>query len=139
IHQLRPVFDKPDSRTIPRAGNWLLDPNPAITRAGLVEDLACILGTRMIDDEIAFLVSERHIETPFARVLPIVDALPWHEKRLKQRLRELDAGAIDIRRRGLAGDVNAITKRLRGKGSRRLVVAMTRVAGEPWAIICDIA
>jgi hypothetical protein len=138
-HQLREIPGAPVSLTIPNPGQWLIDPNPAVTRAGLVEDLARQLGAMKIDEEIAFLVGNGPIETPLARALPIIEALPWHEKHLKSRLRELDAGAVDIRRRGLAGDVDKITKRLRGKGSRRLAIAMTRVAGEPWAIVCDIA
>jgi len=139
IHQLQAVPGDPVSLTGPQAGHFLLDPNPAVTRAGLVEDLARYLGARKIDDDIAFLISGSPMKTPFARSLPIVDALPWHEKKLRARLKELGAGPVDIRRRGLAGDVDQITKRLRGKGNRRMTIAMTRLAGEPWAIICDIA
>lgn len=120
-----------------RPGNWLLDLNPAITRAGLVEDFACETHTGMIDGRIGFLVADQFIDTRFSRAMRILDVLPWHEKRIKSRLRELEAGPIDIRRRGLAGDVDAITKRLRGKGDRRLTIAMTRVDDEPAAIICE--
>jgi hypothetical protein len=137
-HLLRSVAGDPVSIIEPLAGAWLFDPNPAVTRAGLVEDLARSLGASKIDDEIGFLVADQPEASPFARALPIIDAMPWHEKRLKKRLQELGAGPIDVRRRGLAGDVAAITKRLRGKGDRRLVVAMTRYRDEPWAIICDI-
>lgn len=139
VHQLRPVPGDAVPLVVPASGQWLLDPNPAVTRAGLVEALARQCDAAMIDADIAFLIADRPVQTPFARVVPIVDALPWHEKQLKRRLRELDAGPVDIRRRGLAGDVDRITKRLRGKGARRLMIAMTRVAGEPWAIIGDIA
>ena len=139
VHQLGELPGPPVPLTIPAAGQWLLDPNPSVTRAGLVEDLARDLAASKIDADIAFLITPASVETPFARGLPIIDALPWHEKQLKGRLRDLDAGPIDIRRRGLAGDVDTITKRLRGKGSRRLMIAMTRVDGEPWAIVCDLA
>lgn len=139
VHQLRSVPGDTVPLRAPGAGQWLLDPNPAVTRAGLVEDLARLLGAAKIDDEIAFLLSDTPVTTPFARALPIIDALPWHEKRIRSRLQELDAGPVDVRRRGLAGDVEAITKRLRGKGSRRFTVAMTRLQGEPWAIVCDLA
>lgn len=138
-HQLRSIPGDIVPLRPPEAGQWLLDPNPAVTRAGLVEDLARLLGAAKIDDEIAFLLSDTPVATPFARALPIIDALPWHEKRIRARLQELDAGPVDVRRRGLAGNVEAITKRLRGKGSRPFTVAMTRAQGEPWAIICDLA
>ena len=137
VHQLKSMSGDPRRRRPPESGDWLLDPNPAVTRAGLVEDLARALGADMIDPEIGFLVATERVATPFARALPILASLPWHEKRVKVVLRELDAGPVDVRRRGLAGDVDTIAKRLRGTGDRRLLVAMTRVEGTPWAIVCD--
>jgi hypothetical protein len=138
VHRLMPVEGDPVGIREPESGDWLLDPNPAVTRAGLVEDLAHTVGAFKIDDEIGFLVVDQPIQSPFARSLQIVDSLPWHEKQVRARLRQLGAGPVDVRRRGLAGDVDAISKRLRGKGDRRVVIAMTRYRDEPWAIICDL-
>ena len=121
----------------PAAGMWLHDPNPAVTRAGLVQQLALMLGAAQIDEQIAFLVTDNPAISPFARALPIIASEPWNEKHLRQTLRELDAGPIDIRRRGLAGDVDAIGRRLRQKGSRPIMLAMTRHHDRPWAIVCD--
>src|SRR5215472_2138159 len=87
-------------------GEYLLDPNPAVTRAGLVEDLARTLGAWKFDPQIAFLAMDKEIETPFARTLRVIDSAPWNEKQLAARLRGLGVGAADIRRRGLAGDVD---------------------------------
>ena len=127
-------------------GEYLLDPNPAVTRAGLVEDLARALGgvadgtagpvVAKIDPRIAFLTTERPVRTPFARTLRVLDSAPWNEKRFAVRLRELDIGAVDIRRRGLAGDVDAIRRRLRLTGTRRATVVITRVNDKPWGLIC---
>jgi hypothetical protein len=118
-------------------GEYLLDPNPAVTRAGLVEDLARLTGTWKIDPMIAFLTADREVRTPFARTLRVLDSLPWHEKQLARRLRELDIGAADIRRRGLAGDVDLIRRRLKLTGSRSAVLVATRHQDRPWALICE--
>lgn len=118
-------------------GAYLLDPNPAVTRAGLVEDLARLFGAWKIDDRIAFLASDRPVRTPFARTLQVVESLPWHQKRVGERLRALGVGAVDIRRRGLAGDVEAIRRGFRLAGERRVTLAMTRVAERPWCLICE--
>jgi hypothetical protein len=117
-------------------GAFLFDPNPAITRAGLVEELARELGAWKIDQEIAFLSTDADRRTPFARTLRIVDSAPWHEKRFASRLRALDIGAVDIRRRGLAGDVELIRRRLRLQGHQRATVVITRVNNRPWGLIC---
>lgn len=117
-------------------GQFLYDPNPAVTRAGLVETLAARLGAWKIDEQIAFLSTEGSRSTPFARTLRVVDSLPWHHRTVGARLRALDIGVIDIRRRGLAGDVSELRRRLRPRGSRRATVVMTRLDGRPWALIC---
>lgn len=137
IHRLLPVSGDPVPNRTPLEGDTLLDPNPAVTRSGLVEDLARRIGAVKIDDRIGFLLAPVPIATPFARPLRIVASLPWNEKHLRTRLRGLDAGAIDIRRRGLAGDVDAITRRLRGRGGRPFTIAMTRVMDQPWALVCE--
>ena len=119
-------------------GEYLLDPNPAVTRAGLVEDLARNLGTdtAKIDPQIAFLTLDRNVQTPFARTLRVQHSAPWNEKQFAKRLRELGIGAIDIRRRGLAGDVDQIRRRLKLEGKVRATVVITRVNNKPWGLIC---
>ena len=119
-------------------GEYLLDPSPAVTRAGLVEDLARALGedTAKIDPQIAFLTLDREVRTPFARTLRVQHSAPWNEKHFAKRLRELEIGAIDIRRRGLAGDVDQIRRRLNLSGTRRATVVITRVNNKPWGLIC---
>jgi hypothetical protein len=119
-------------------GEYLLDPSPAVTRAGLVEDLARGLGddTAKIDPQIAFLTLDREVRTPFARTLRVQHSAPWNEKQFAKRLRELDVGAVDIRRRGLAGDVDQIRRRLKLAGKARATVVITRVNDKPWGLIC---
>jgi SAM-dependent methyltransferase len=121
-------------------GEYLLDPSPAVTRAGLVQELARELGAWQIDPMIAFLSADSPIATPFARTLRVLESMPWHEKRVAAKLRELSVGAADIRRRGLAGDVEQIHRRLSLRGDKSATVVLTRRNGKPWGLICaDVA
>ena len=117
-------------------GEYLLDPSPAVTRAGLVADLARAVGAWQVDPRIAFLSVKQEVATPFARTLRVIDSAPWNEKRFARRLRELGVGAADLRRRGLAGDVDQIRRRLKLAGPHRATVVLTRVADKPWGLIC---
>lgn len=117
-------------------GAYLLDPNPAVTRAGLVEELARATGTWKIDDQIAFLSADTPVHTPFARTLRVVESAPWKEKLLAARLSALGFGAVDIRRRGLAGNVEDLHRRLRLPGGPKATLVMTRMQGRPWSLIC---
>jgi SAM-dependent methyltransferase len=118
-------------------GEYLLDPNPAVTRAGLVAELASDLGAWQIDPMIAFLSADRPVSTPFARTLRIVESMPWHEREVARKLRELGVGSADIRRRGLAGDVRQIHRRLALRGDRSATIVLTRRNGRPWGLICE--
>jgi hypothetical protein len=133
-HTLVPEPGPPVEVRMP--GEFLLDPNPAVTRASLVAELARGLGAWKIDDQIAFLSADVPLRTPFGRGLRVIDSAPWNQKQLPARLRALDIGAVDIRRRGLAGDVDQLHRRLKLSGSRRATLVMTRVQDRPWALIC---
>jgi SAM-dependent methyltransferase len=117
-------------------GAFLLDPSPAVTRAGLVEELARDLGAWKLDPQIAFLSADRPLRTPFGRLLGVDASLPWNLKRLRGVLRERGVGAVEVRKRGSAVDVAELTTRLRLGGDARAVVVLTRVADRPWALVC---
>jgi SAM-dependent methyltransferase len=138
-------------------GRYLLDPDPAVTRAGLVEDLGSSLGSSpgsslaasfgasagpssnecwKIDDRVAFLSADSAFQTPFARTLRIEASMPWSLARVRDALRALDVGVVDIRKRGSAVDVDELHARLKLRGTRTATVVLTRVADRPWAFIC---
>ncbi|ADP83996.1 THUMP-like domain-containing protein [Pseudofrankia inefficax] len=123
-------------------GAFLYDPSPAVTRAGLVGTLGRQLAAWQIDPMIAFLTSDHPVETPFARLLRIETSLPFDVRRLAALLRTMGISALDLRRRGLAGDVDTLRRRLL-PGRRELVpggpavtVVMTRHHDQPWAFVC---
>jgi SAM-dependent methyltransferase len=120
-------------------GEYLLDPNPAVTRAGLVQELGRELSAWQLDPLTAFLCVDTSVRTPFARTLRVVESMPWNEREAARRLRELGIGAADIRRRGLAGDVELIRRRLRLRGDRSAIIVLTRRADRPWGLICEAA
>jgi hypothetical protein len=117
-------------------GEYLLDPSPAVTRAGLVAELGRELGAWQIDPMIAFLSLDRAASTPFARTLRVLESMPWHERKVATRLRELGIGSADIRRRGLAGDVQQIHRRLALSGDQHATIVITRRDDRPWCLIC---
>jgi SAM-dependent methyltransferase len=125
-----------DPTPVGSPGEFLLDPSPSVTRAGLVEDLAHDLGAWKIDPMIAFLATDHEVTTPFARTMRVLESMPWHEKRAARRLRELGIGTADIRRRGLAGDVELIRRRLDLRGDRAATIVLTRKNDRPWGLIC---
>jgi hypothetical protein len=126
--------------TLPVAtpGMFLLDPDPSVTRAGLVAELGVLLGECWkIDDEIGFLSADFPMRTPFGRTLRIEASMPWSLARLREALRSLGVGRIDIRKRGSAVDVDELQRRLKLHGTRPATVVLTRVSNRPWALVCS--
>ncbi len=121
---------------IAEPGAFLLDPSPAVTRAGLVEELARELCAWKIDPMIAFLSADMPLRTPFARTLRVLESAPWNEKQFARKLRALGIGTADIRRRGLAGDVQQIHRRLGLQGDGSATIVITRRNDKPWGLIC---
>jgi len=117
-------------------GRFLLDPSPAVTRAGLVEELGHGLQAWKLDPRIAFLSADQPLRSPFGRPLRVEASLPWNLKRLRQALRERGVGTVEVRKRGSAVDAAELTTRLRLRGDGRAVVVLTRVGDRPWALVC---
>jgi hypothetical protein len=120
-------------------GAYVVDPGPAVTRAGLVEELARSLGAWKLDDRHAFLSSDAPVRTPFGRTLRVEASLPWNLKRLRARLRQLGVGTVDLRKRGSPLEVERLRRQLDLDGDRRMTVLLTKVLGRPWVLLCEDA
>ena len=125
------------SPTLSPPSAYLYEPDPAVIRAHVIGQLAEQIGAAQIDREIAYLTADRAIATPFARCWRVIAWLPWNLKRLRARLRALDAGAVTVKKRGSPMDTDALARQLSGDGTRALVVVLTRVADQPAALICE--
>jgi hypothetical protein len=117
--------------------HYLYEPDGAVIRAHLVEQLAAELDAVKIDDDIAFLTSDALVQTPFARAFAVHETLPFNLKRLRARLRELDVGQVVVKKRGSPLDPQAFAQQLRLQGSRTLTVVLTRVLGQPSVVLCE--
>jgi THUMP domain-containing protein len=131
----------PDDCPIAPAGRWIVDPDGAVVRAGLVRHYAARHGLWQLDPHIAYLSGDR---LPSAvRGFEVLDQLPFDEKRLRQALSALDCGSVEILVRGVRGeqaDPELLRRRLRLRGSQALAVVITRIgsgrAGAASAFIC---
>jgi SAM-dependent methyltransferase len=126
---------RPSSFLLPPS-SFLIEPDPAVIRAGLVTDLAARLGAAQIDPEIAYLTADAPAATPLARAWPVLEWQPFSLKALRARLRQLGAGPVTVKKRGSPLDADALARQLSGDGPRPLVVVLTRVSGKPATIIC---
>lgn len=127
----------PPPSPVRKPHGWLLEPDPALLRAGFVQHLAAHLGAAQIDPSIAYLTIGDRPETAWARAWPIQTWMPFNLKRLKAALRERGIGRVTVKKRGHAMTPEQLQAALKldGKG-REAIVVLTRVLGQPAVILC---
>jgi hypothetical protein len=128
----------PDDCPVRPAGRWIVDPDGAVVRAGLVRHFAARHGLWQLDPNIAYLSGD---QLPAGlRGFEVLQQLAFDERRLRQALAVLDCGAVEILLRGVEVDPDALRRRLALRGSRSLTVIITRIgsgaAGQGTAFVC---
>ena len=114
---------------------YLYEPDPAVIRAGLVEDLGRLLGAAQLDPDIAYLTAQQRHETPFARVWGVEAWFPFQLKRLRQALRERNVGQVTVKKRGSPLEPEALITRLHLSGPEKRVVFLTHLVGRPIVLL----
>ncbi|TNY38756.1 class I SAM-dependent methyltransferase [Thermomonospora catenispora] len=124
-------------------GRYLYEPDGAVIRAHLVAEVAAIVDGGLVDERIAYLTADALTATPFARAYEIDEVMPFSVKRLRAELRRRAPGALTIKKRGSAVDVERLRRELGFGGSRRggrggageLTVVLTRIGAAPVAVL----
>ncbi len=119
---------------------YLIEPNPAILRAGLVQPLGVELGAAQLDAQIAYLTSEQPVSSPFVRSWKIDGWIPFSVKRLRAMLRERMVGQVTVKKRGSPLQPEELIHMLRLKHSKEnraeRVLVLTHLRGDPIVILC---
>lgn len=123
-----------DDCPVREAGQWLVDPDGAVVRAGLVRQYAARHGLGQLDPRIAYLTGDA--PPPGTRAFRVLEHGRYREKALRQRLREHDVGRLEILVRGLDIDPDALRRKLKLSGSEQATVVLTRVGDTPTAYLC---
>lgn len=123
----------PIAVTPPRA--FLYEPDGAVIRAHLVEQLAGRLDASKLDPDIAYLTTDTFVSTPFARGYLLESYMPFNLKKLRAHLRELRVGRVVVKKRGSPLDPMELVKRLKLRGSEERILFLTHLDGRPSVLI----
>ena len=126
---------EPDDVPIGELGEWIIDPDGAIVRAGLVRNYAHRHGLGLLDPRIAYLTGD---SVPLGeRGFRIIEQVGVAEKALRKALGAQDCGTLEILVRGLDVDPDQLRKRLKLKGSRPLTLILTRLGRKGVGFLCE--
>jgi hypothetical protein len=124
----------PDDCPVRPPGAWLIDPDGAVVRAGLVRQYATRHHLGQLDPRIAYLTGDA--PPPGVRAFEVLDHLRYSEKTLRAALRRFDVGALEILVRGLDVVPDVLRRRLKPAGSVSVTVVLTRIGDIPTAFVC---
>lgn len=135
--QLTDADPAADDVTAPR--RYLVDPDPAVVRAHLVQHYAARYGLTRLDEHLAYLTGDAI--PPGTRGFEIVDVAPFSERTIRGWAERDGIGTLEIKQRGTPVVPDELRRRLRLRGDTRrertLIVA--RIGRAPVAFWCRAA
>ncbi len=116
---------------------WLVEPDPALLRAGLVADVALAFDGAQLDATIAYFTTDERPESPWLRAWRVLGWLPFNLKQLRAYLRERQVGTVTVKKRGSAVTPEALIPQLKLKGPESRTLVLTRCRGRQIVIVCE--
>ncbi|MEH6621396.1 MAG: class I SAM-dependent methyltransferase [Dietzia maris] len=116
------------------AERFIVDPDGAVVRAGLVRHWARRHGLRQLDPRIAHLTGPRIPDgyTGFE----VLERCRLDRKQLRRLLRQRDCGSLEILVRGVDTDPDVLRRSLALNGSRPLALVVTRIGSSAVVFVC---
>ncbi len=126
---------EPDDSDVAEPGQWIIDPDGAVVRAGLVRHYAARHGLWQLDERIAYLSGDTPPQG--IRAFRVLEHAHYTEKSLKSLLKTRGIGRLEILVRGLDIDPNTLRKRLKLAGRDEATVVLTRIGSKPVMVLCQ--
>ena len=113
---------------------FIVDPDGAVVRAGLVRHWARRHGLRQLDSRIAHLTGAR-IPAGYSG-FEVLRRCRLDRRELRRVLRDLDCGSLEILVRGVDVDPDVLRRSLALRGSRPLALVVTRIERSAVVLVC---
>ncbi|OUZ10411.1 hypothetical protein BHE97_07475 [Aeromicrobium sp. PE09-221] len=109
---------------------FIVEPDDAVIRAGLVAELGERIDGGLLDPKIAYLTCDTPPSGNLGRWFEIVEELPFRAKSLRAALRERNLGTLTIKKRGVDIVPERLIAQLKPTGDIPATLVVTRVAGK---------
>lgn len=116
-------------------GRFIIEPDNAVIRAGLVTDIAPAHDLWLLHEQIAYLSSDAPLGTPLADCFEVESVLPFDTRVLRAHVKEAGIGTLEIKCRGLDLDPAVLRRQLRPQGPRSRTLILLRTAGATVAVV----
>ena len=116
---------------------YLFEPDPAVIRAHLVQQLAADLNAALIDPQIAYLIGPNPILSPFSECYPIMEKFTYSRRTLQDVINRHDVGRLIVKKRGVPVEPEDVISQVKLKSGPERIVVITREGSTRVAYLCE--
>jgi hypothetical protein len=117
--------------------DYVYEPDRAIIRAHLVEQVAASIDAQKIAADVAYLTSKHRVESTYVRGFRVEEVMDFSLRRVQSYVSAQGIGRLDIKKRRFPMTPDEVFGKLKLKGSNRATLILTRVDEDPVAIFCQ--
>ncbi|HVV99793.1 MAG TPA: hypothetical protein VHB77_05615 [Planctomycetaceae bacterium] len=117
-------------------GSFIFDPDPAVTRAGLLDVTAVRLQLGRLDGEEEYLTGDSPCPSPFVQGFEVLAELPNNPRAIRNWFRTSDIGQIEIKCRRIPVAIDTLRRQIPLPGDMPGVLIFARLAGKARAVVC---
>ena len=117
-------------------GGYLMEPDGAVIRAGLLSEVAPGADVWLLDGEVAYLSADQPISTPFATSFEVIQSLDYNVKTLRAWVRDNGIGTLEIKKRAIDVDPAVLRRQLRPRGPHSATLILARTVAGTRALVC---
>ncbi|MDP8269160.1 MAG: methyltransferase domain-containing protein [Candidatus Tenebribacter davisii] len=109
---------------------YLFEPDAAIIRAGLVQELGLIINYNLIDTKLALLTGSKVTHIKFGKLYEVELIINYDLKKVRKYVRDNEIGELIIKTRGFPESVEKFRKKIKLKGKRSVIMFILRKGNE---------
>ena len=118
---------------------YLFEPDPAIIRAGLVQELGSKIDYKLIDTKLALLTGSQISNNDFGKIYEVKQIIKYDIKQVRKYIRENDIGELIIKTRGFPESVEQFRKKIKLKGRNTVIMFILGKGDDHIIIFAQIA
>ncbi len=116
-------------------GRFLIEPDKAVVRAGLVTEIDPGADLWLLDEHTAYLSADEPVGTPLADCFEVIDVLDYAIPLLRRYISQNRIGTLEIKKRAIDVDPAALRKQLRPKGPNQVTLILARTVHGARALV----
>lgn len=128
--------DRPKVEAAESIGRFIYDPDAALLAARLTDSLASELTLRLVDASSSYLTGDALVSDLALAAFEVMEVLPFQVRRLRELQRQRGLGPLEIKKRGVKLDSEALRKELDHADGPGATLLVTRFQQRQNMVLC---